>query len=356
MEQVDPGIMFRLVDAIVVFATEILPIAMIAAFVIGATMRVLIYYTIKQEQWFSKEFYKRVINFLDRHKNNKDMSFYVTAKMLLEKTYYELFEIRAIMARRKHDHVVSIFDRLFLIQTGTARLVKDTLRQIKYLKHDDRNPKILEISKHVYQNNPCFNRVFGKFSVSLFNDVLNIIPGILIIGGIFGTFLGIMKALPELQGMDLNDIDGTKQVMDGFLLKISYAMSTSILGIMLSVTMMFFNTLLSADKMFLSVVGHFETSLSAIWNMCSNNALPEDIPDFDEHRDPIEALAEQAVEKQIHKSGLFLEEETEEAANMIPPPANPAMPNASIGQPLPQQQFQEQQISHPSQNTTNKAG
>ena len=64
------------------------------------------------------------------------------------------------------------------------------------------------MTKNVFDNNPNFKKVMGVFPVQASHDVLNILPGIFIIGGIFGTFLGIMAALPELANMELSDVEG----------------------------------------------------------------------------------------------------------------------------------------------------
>ena len=291
-----------LIDFLVVFATEILLPAMLLFFILGAGLRMLIFYTIKREDWFAKEFQKRVKDFVNKDDNSTTLSFYVLVKKLLEKTFYELYVVRSIMKRRNPDILMSLGDRVFLIQTGTAWLIKDTLQQIKYLKKDRTSPKLLEISKNIFQNNKCFKKVLGVLPCSLFNDVLNILPGIFIIGGIFGTFLGIMKALPELGGMDLTDIEGTKLIMDNFLLKISFSMSTSILGIILSVLMTVTNTVLSPEKLFTQIVDGYENSLDILWNRCQNNDIPTNLEDFDENKDPIEGLAANAVKKEIEHS------------------------------------------------------
>ena len=39
--------------------------------------------------------------------------------------------------------------------------------------------------------------------------------------------------------------------------------------------------------------------MELLWDCCESNILPQDIPGFDEHRDPIEALAEDAIESQL---------------------------------------------------------
>lgn len=288
-----------LVDGLVIFATDLLMPVMVVAFVVAVITRGLVYYTVKREEWFSKEFSKRVRKFMDTRDDSAPQSFYIACKRLLEITYYEIFEVRAILKRRNPDAIMTVTDRVFLVQQGAARLVIDTLRQIKYLKHGQERPKLLEISTNVFKNNPCFNKVFGIIPVSILNDILNIIPGLFIVGGIFGTFLGIMKALPELGGMNLNDIDGAKLIMDNFLLKISFSMSTSIIGIVLSVGMTLMNTFMSCEAVFMETVERYENELDILWNMSASNVLPAQVNNFDADRDPIEVLAEELITKEL---------------------------------------------------------
>lgn len=288
----------KMVDGVVIFATDLLMPAMVLFFLFAISMRVLIYYTVKREDWFSKEFSKRVRKFSDVRDEASEVSFYVICKRLLEITYYEVFEVRAIMKRRNPDAIMTLTDRVFLVQQGSARIVTDTLKQLKYLKHIQ-EPKFTDISNNAFRNNPCFNRVFGIIPVSLFNDFLNTVPGLFIVGGIFGTFLGIMKALPELGGMNLSDVEGSKLIMDNFLLKISFSMSTSIVGIILSVSMSLLNTFLSCEKVYMESVDRFSSELDYLWNMSSSNKLPAEISSFEADRDPIEVLAEDLIAKEL---------------------------------------------------------
>lgn len=291
------------VEFLVVFATDLLMPLMCLVFVLGVVLRVLIYYTTKREDWFTREFQKRVHRFIDKEDKGESLSFFVIVKKLLEKTFYESFVVRSIMRRRNPDVLLSISDRLFLIQMGAAWIIKDTLQQIKYFKKDGTTPKLLEMSKIVFQNNKCFKRIFGIIPSGPFNDLLGILPGIFIIGGIFGTFLGIIKALPELGGMDLTDVEGTNLIMDNFLLKISFSMSTSIIGIILSVLMTLTNTAFSPEKLFVGIIDRYENSLDILWNRSQNNNTRKEMDDFDENKDPIEALAANAVKKELGPSG-----------------------------------------------------
>lgn len=282
-------------------AVYLLP-TMLFVFCVATVLRVLVHYTVTRELWFTKEFYKRIHNHLDAKEDNQQShSFYASMKKNLEKTYYELFVVRAYMKRRNPDYVIDLTDRIFLIQEGCARLVKETLRQVKHLRYQKERPRFLEITKNVFDNNVCFKKMMGLIPIQATHDVLNILPGIFIVSGIFGTFLGIMAALPQLGEMKLEDVDGAKIIMDNFLTSIAFAMSTSIIGIIISVCMTFLNTLLDPEKVFMKTINKFENTMELLWDSCENNNLPQDIPGFDEYRDPIEALAEDAVENQINR-------------------------------------------------------
>lgn len=287
-----------IVDGVVVFATDLLMPTMGLFFILAASLRFLIYYTVKREDWFSKEFSKRVKKFMHAREEKAEQSFYVISKRLLEITYYEVFEVRSILKRRNPDAIMTVTDRVFLVQQGSARMVNDILNQVKYLKWGER-PKFLEISNTVLRNNPCFNKVFGLVPVAVFNDFLNAVPGLFIVGGIFGTFLGIMKALPELGGMNLSDVEGSKIIMDNFLLKISFSMSTSIIGIILSVSMGLVNTFFSCEKVYIGTVERLENEFDILWNMSSSNKLPEELTTFESERDPIEVLSEDLIAKEL---------------------------------------------------------
>ena len=298
------GIVHGIIDGLVIFATDLLIPFMAILFVLAVVMRTLVYYTVKRQKWFSEEFQKRVNVLVESEEfiKQSNKSFYVLTKKSLEKTFYEIFEVRSFMKRRKPDFVMAWTDRVFLVQQGCAWYVKDILRQLKFLPYQKEvNPKIFEISKSTFQRNPAFNKVFGIVPASVSNELLNMIPGIFIVLGIFGTFLGIMKALPDLGNMNLSDIEGTKMVMDQFLLKISFSMSTSLMGILLSVSMGLYNAFFNPTKSFVDAVDRMEMSLFTLWNVSDNNDISNRIGDFDEHKDPVEALAEQSIERYTRK-------------------------------------------------------
>jgi hypothetical protein len=290
-------------NQLVGFSAKYLMILMLFLWLGSLVMRYLVYFTIARHEWFAAEFEKRVRRFLDRRWKNPikaDLSFYVLAKRILETTYYEVFETRAKLRRRKSDPIMEMSDRLYLIKPGTAYIIKDILYQLRILKFGD-DPHLLQITKNTFQKNPFFNKVIGVIPAAGMNDFLNLLPGLFVIGGIFGTFLGIMQGLPMLSQMDLSDVEKTKQTMDHFVTSIALAMNTSIVGIVFSVTLSLMNTTFSPEKLFVTMIDRFENSLNLLWNVCANNDIPMELPEFNEHRDPREALAEQAIDSVLEK-------------------------------------------------------
>jgi hypothetical protein len=260
-----------LINFVVQYATDYLMPVLLFGFLLAIIMRLLITVTVRRQKRFVKEFVKRVHQDI-MASHDPQGSFYGHVKRALTRTYFESFELRARYKRRNEDHIMTVGDRVFLIQDGVIRLIDDYLQHIRYLrKESGHQPDFHEISNSVLGSNPIFNRVLGVFSLSRTNDVLNILPSIFIIGGIFGTFLGIMRALPELTAMDITNAQASKIVIDNFLIKISFALSTSILGIVLSIIMSFMNTLLSPTNTYVEIVDAFNSASEILWNKSENN-------------------------------------------------------------------------------------
>ena len=281
-----------------------LPYFLGTVFVIAAASRYFMYYTVSRHEWFAKEFEKRVHKYMDNPENVKqqNVSFYMITKKLLEKTYYETFAIRDRKSHGDPNHVMSTNDRLFLVKQGCAWMVKDLLKQLRHLKWSKETPKLLHITKSTLHHNPCFNKLFGVIPMSAYNDLISILPGLFVVAGVLGTFLGIKGGLTELSQMNLNDIEGAKSIMDNFLGEIGFAMASSIIGIILSLSLHVINTAFSPDRKFSSLIDRFESTMDLIWYRSDNNVVPENVDKFDESKDPSEALAEDAVNVEYERA------------------------------------------------------
>jgi hypothetical protein len=283
---------------------DYLPYMMGVVFVAAAYLRWTIYYTVRRHEWFAREFENRVHKYIDSDASREqtDVSFYALSKKMLEKTYYEVFAIRDRKSNGQVDSVMSMNDRVFLVKQGCAWMIKDILKQLKHLKWSKETPKLQQITRATLHHNPCFNKVFGVIPMGALNDLITILPGLFVVAGILGTFLGIKGGLVQLGGMDLSDVEGSKTIMDAFLHEIGFAMASSITGIAFSLTLHVVNTSFAPERVYVSLVDRFESSLDLLWYRSDNNVVPHDIGKFNENRDPVEALAEEALNLEIAKT------------------------------------------------------
>lgn len=278
-----------------------LPYLILGGLLVGITLRSLIYFTVKRHEWFIREFEKRVNLYLDTivAKSEGQGSFYGQTKKLIEKTYYEAFELRDRLKRRSYDRILSTNDRIFMVRQACAWLIKDSLKQLRLIKWSSDTPKMVAIIKSTFHHNPYFNRIAGIFPITTTNDLVGIFPSLFVVAGILGTFIGIAKGLPELGAMSIDDADNSKLIMDRFLNEVSFAMQASILGIFSSIVMNIVNTWLSPEKLYVSMIDRFENSLENIWNLSANNQSEESDVDEEITKDAIELLAEESVTVEI---------------------------------------------------------
>ncbi len=277
--------------------------AMVLMFVAGFFLRWMTYKMVFKYYYFSREFENRVTNFLSEQspKKTTQYSFYVLCKKLLEKTFFEVTSQRDKKERADFDRVVLIDDRLFLTKWGASWFVVNTLKQIRFLQYSNNDPKLMNITKTLLGKNPVFNRLFGVIPLGGLNEFLNMLPGLFVIGGIFGTFLGVMKGLPGLSAMDLSDPATTKTVMDYFLVEVSISMGASVTGILLSVMMTLVNISFNPERLYSDMTERLENTFDLIWNYATNNEVPSDLKAFDENRSPEEVLAEASVLQEYKK-------------------------------------------------------
>lgn len=251
-------------------ANYIVPI-MFAVFVVAVFMRLSLFWVIRSKLRFAREFAVRLHFYLRAVAQGEAPrvgSFSRLIRALLEKTYLECFEINDRYKLRSLDKVETLADRLFMLHAALQRFVEDLVVHLGYLKKSvERSGRadFQDIIRSSFDTNPYFSRVFGVLPISTVNELLATLPGLFLVLGIFGTFLGIAAGLPELGNMDLSNVENTKKVMDGFLVHISAAMFKSIVGIALSASMGVLNTLLAVETTYYTAVTRLSDSLSLAW-------------------------------------------------------------------------------------------
>lgn len=254
-------------SGIVWFAFNAIVPLMIGAFIFGVMARIIIYLTVKSEWKFASEFEHRVEKMIIDESKKHNQDFHDLTGELLERTHFELYLLKAQRRARRMDYPVTMYERLFGIIQASKRIVEDTLKQTQYVKHQE-NPDFDRVARFVFATNPYFNKFLGVVPKTIIDDVVNVIPGLLIICGILGTFVGIVTGIPELKMMDVTDIKATGAMLDHFLMSMSFAMTSSILGMVLSLILTLVNTAMSPYALYVDVIDIYKNSLSFIWQDC----------------------------------------------------------------------------------------
>ena len=126
-------------------------------------------------------------------------------------------------------------------------------------------PNFTELTHRILSQDPNWTKVLKHFSIDGVTRMIDILPGLFIVFGVFGTFIGISMALPEIANIDFNDLDKSADTLMRFVLNVTYAMKTSIAGIFFSLILTVLNTLFPIKETRYRVFKKVETSLQMLW-------------------------------------------------------------------------------------------
>lgn len=254
--------------AIARFGADHLMTIMLVAFILGIFFKIFSYYLLKRQFFFSSAFETRAHRHLDQ-KYEESLgikNFHKLVEYLLQKTFFELYSMRKKQLRkRRGDSSVAVLNSVFLIEKGAQTIIDDTLKQTRYHLEEKKQPDFKSIAKFVFLSNPYFSKLWGIIPISLIDSVLSILPALFVIGGIFGTFLGITQGLPALKTMDPSNVAASQETLSYFLQSMTFAMNSSVIGIFLSVLFTIVNTVFSLNANYTSLVDKYILSLELLW-------------------------------------------------------------------------------------------
>lgn len=268
--------------------------------------RLVVYILIKSENRFTLEFEKRVYLHRDRkYPETQKLEFHQCVELLLSKACNETYVLPATKRSRKGDAALSLANRMFMIQDGAYRLSKSTVENLQFCTKGS-TPNFDIVVTQAFTSNLYFNKIFGIIPVDLVDETLAILPGLLVVAGIFGTFVGIMQGLPVLRNIDVTNTAATSKILNEFLTSMAYSVGTSVVGVFLSVILTMVNTWTAWDNLCSGLVERFRNSLMFLWMEREASgalaadpaeldaAAPSPLSDFSEHTvsGRIEAVSE----------------------------------------------------------------
>ncbi len=147
--------------------------------------------------------------------------------------------------------------------SGKRNIIAGIKNEIDFFKSMTA-PDFNEMTANVMQKEPSWKRL-GFLPFDPISRLIDILPGLFIVFGIFGTFLGITAALPLIAQIDVSQIDKSAPILSEFVSRVAFAMHTSIFGIIFSVTLTLLNTFFPIKSLRADISKKLSNSLEQLW-------------------------------------------------------------------------------------------
>jgi len=166
-------------------------------------------------------------------------------------------------------------------------------------------PNFNQLTDRILERDSGWNKVLAIFPVGPISRLNDALPGLFVVFGIFGTFIGISMALPEIAKMDFNNLEGSGDILTTFVLSVTYAMKTSIAGILFSLTMTVLNTISPVSGLRQKTRKKMSTCFENIWvNLHGEESaevtLSKNLPELLKE---VQSIKEQIANRNEYKKG-----------------------------------------------------
>ncbi len=110
-------------------------------------------------------------------------------------------------------------------------------------------PNVRELTQRIMNQDKNWVNLLGVVPIDSVSRMIDILPGLFIVFGVFGTFIGIAQALPEIAKIDFNNLESSGVILSTFVKNVTFAMKTSIAGILFSLILTLLNTMFPISKL-----------------------------------------------------------------------------------------------------------
>ena len=178
-------------------------------------------------------------------------------------------------------------------------------------------PDFTELTDRVMNDDKNWTKLYGHIPIEGVSRTIDILPNLFIVFGVFGTFIGIAMALPEIANLDFNNLEGSGETLTKFVINVAFAMKTSIAGIFFSLILTFLNTFFPIQDKRERTFKKVETSLQILWYHIQNDAGKEKslFPQIlDVLKDISSKLDNKSSSDEIKKTASIIKSKTKEIA------------------------------------------
>ncbi|MEX0798208.1 MAG: hypothetical protein WD025_02115 [Bacteriovoracaceae bacterium] len=126
-------------------------------------------------------------------------------------------------------------------------------------------PDFGQLTERVMNDDENWSKIFGIIPINGITRILDVLPTMFIVLGVFGTFIGISMALPEIARIDFNNLEASGETLTQFVINVTFAMKTSIAGIFFSIILTLLNTLFPIEGTREGTFEKVENGLQVLW-------------------------------------------------------------------------------------------
>lgn len=152
-------------------------------------------------------------------------------------------------------------------------------------------PNFPQLTDRIMNNDENWSKIFGVIPIDGVTRMLDVLPTLFIILGVFGTFIGISMALPEIAKIDFANLENSGKTLSLFVVNVTFAMKTSIAGIFFSILLTLLNTFFPIEATREATFEKVETVLQNLWyHVQSDKKKRKSDPDIVQMRETLEAI------------------------------------------------------------------
>ncbi|NDF14032.1 hypothetical protein EB061_01750 [bacterium] len=131
--------------------------------------------------------------------------------------------------------------------------------------HCQTPPNFTELTHRLLDQDENWNKLIGPVPIEGVSRLIDILPGLFVVFGVFGTFVGISLALPEIAQIDFSNVEASGKTLTRFVMNTTFAMKTSVVGIFCSLVLTMLNAVFPIKDVRGRIFKQVETTLQALW-------------------------------------------------------------------------------------------
>lgn len=247
--------------------------------IVALALRFIVYRSGKRDNYYFKSFSDSVVKILENEENKEIENVPSWISNLLHKVSQRLpnRSVRSVSTPGKHDNGSfrekdkESFEEFSQGKRSIIHSVKQNIDAFV----SSHPPNFYELTQRILKQDKKWTTILGVINLDKLSRMLDVLPGMFIVIGIFGTFLGITAALPTIAKIDLTKIQDAAPLLNSFVSNVAFSMHTSIFGIICSLVLTILNTLFPITEVRITVRKNLEYCFEFMWYRIHGEKIQE---------------------------------------------------------------------------------